>query len=120
MMSVANRSTIRANILKYGKNKLMEIGNAQRICGTPIWRFRCRRLLRKNSYLRRRELRMGITAGQTHVNQSIYELANASGDRATGRCFYRSSFHHLFRNPAPRAKQGAPSGGSQCSDAAMG
>src|SRR6267154_1444632 len=57
MTSVANRSTIAANTSRSGKNKLMEIGNVPPICGTPIWRFRRRRLLRKNRRLRWRELR---------------------------------------------------------------
>src|SRR6266705_6679994 len=121
MTPVANRSTIAANTSRYGKNRLMEIGNVPPICGTPIWRFRRRRTLRRNRRLRWREnFDGGIATGHVQLRNSFDELGNANSDRATGCGFYRSSFHHLLCNPTARAEQGASPGGSEFSDAAMG
>src|SRR5437667_5514372 len=119
-MPAANRSTTGANILRSGKNKLTEIGNAPPTCGIRILLLRRRRLLRKNSYLLWRNFAYRITAGQVHLRKTdSNELGNANGDRTIGHGRYRSSVDHLLRDPTPGADQGAAAGGGECSNTSV-
>src|SRR5207248_10578128 len=107
-----------ANTSRSGKNKLTEIGNAALTCGTPI--FQRLRLLRKNSYLLWRRLRLPHHGGQVHLRKTdSNELGNANGDRTIGHGRYRSSVDQLLRDPTPGTDQGAAAGGGECSDTSM-
>src|ERR1700719_2627895 len=111
---------IAGNTSRFGKNKVMEIGNAAPICGIPISQLPRRHLLRRNrpssSKFCRTENRQLNVKSETDLN----ELGNAYGDRPNGCCVRRNSFGHLFRGPAPRTKQRTASVGGERTDRSMG